>query len=163
MKDGMKAGGRFRIECYDRHGHLKWEQTAKNLVTDEGLEDILDVVLLSGTQRTSWYVGLTDATPSPAAADTLASHPGWTEADEYSEGARQAYTGSRSSQTVSNSASVASFSITASITVGGAFLCTAATGTSGILLCVAAADGGNESAANGDVILVTYEFSAEDA
>lgn len=161
-RSGVRLGGVFELTCRDRDGNIKWEAIAPNLVTTEGLQDILDVYLLSDTQITSWYVGLTDNSPTPAAGDTLASHDGWTEFDEYT-GNRQDYTGARSSETVTNSASKASFPITAAGGgVGGAFIASAATGTTGVLLCVAALSGGNRTVAADDTVEVTYTFSAAD-
>jgi len=163
MDSGIKVGGRFELVCRDRHGKVKWRDEAKNLVTTEGLQHILDILFVSATaQIDPFYVGLMDASPSPAAGDTLASHVGWTEFDEYT-GDRQEYVDVRSSQTVTNGASVASFPITgAGGGVGGAFLASAATGTSGTLLCGAALSGGNRVVAASDTVEVTYTFSAAD-
>ena len=81
------------------------------------------------------------------------------------------YTGNRqeyveaaaSSQSITNSANKASFSINAdSQTAGGAFLASVATGTSGTLLCCAAFTGGNKSVDDGDTLEVTYTVSAAD-
>jgi len=159
----MRLGGVFTLWCIGKDGDHKWTMTASNLVVNEGLTHVLDTVLIGSSQITDWYIGLTDGSPTPASGDTLASHGGWTEADEYSEGARQAYSGVRSDQTVSNSASKATFSINGSATIGGAFLCSASSGTSGTLLAVAAADGGNKSVTSGDTILATYAITAADA
>lgn len=161
MKDLVKLGGVFKVRCIAPDRTIKWEDVAKNLVTNEGLDHILDIVLAAGTQITSWYLGLTDGTPTPAVADTLASHTGWTEVTAYT-GDRKAFTpGSVSSQSVDNSSSKASFSINANgTTVGGAFLASAASGTTGIMLSVAAFTGGDKSADNGDTVEVQYTFIA---
>jgi len=102
-KDATKLQGKFKVQCFGPDGKLKWEDEFENLVVNAGLDYFLDVGLLSGTQITSWYVGLTDGTPSVAAGDTMSSHSGWSEVTAYSETARPAYSGSRSGQTVSNS------------------------------------------------------------
>lgn len=161
-KERVSLGGIFTIKCYGPDGKLKWKDTAKNKVVNEGLNHMLDVLFVSATSQVDpWYVGLTEGSPTPAAGDTLASHGGWTEENSYSEGSRQTYTDVRTNQTVSNAAAKASFSINANgQTIGGAFLCSASTGTSGTLLCVAAFSGGNKSADSGDTLEVTYEFSA---
>jgi len=61
----------------------KWHAVAENLVVNVGLQHILDVVFAGDESAHAnidpWYVGLTAADPSPAAADTMASHAGWTE------------------------------------------------------------------------------------
>jgi len=122
IKQGAKAYGQWKVECFDKDGKLKWSDDFHNLVTNQGLNHILSIVLAAGTQITSWYVGLMSSSPTPAAADTLASHGGWTEITDYT-GNRKAFTpGSVSGQSVDNSASKASFAINATVTVGGAFL-----------------------------------------
>lgn len=164
MKDGFKVGGVFEVRCYGPDGNLKWGDTAKNLVTNEGLDHILDVVLHGSTAVSPWYVGLTDGTPTPAAADTGASHSGWTEVTAYTGDRKEYVEAASSSQTVTNSASKASFAINAnSTTIGGAFLFSAATTTTGTLLCVAAFTSGDKSADSGDTLEVTYTISAADA
>ena len=161
MRQAIKIGGVFTIRCIAPNGDVKWEDEAKNLITNEGLDHILDVVVAAGTQTATWYVGLMGGSPTPAAGDTLASHAGWTEVEAYT-GDRQTYTpGAVSSQSVDNSASKATFAINAdATTVGGAFLASTATGTSGILLSAAAFTGGDKTADNGDTIEVQYTLSA---
>lgn len=160
VKTGVRLGGVFSFVCRDKNGNIKWTDQAKNLVTNAGLQHILDTVFSGGTAVDPWYVGLADDSPSFAAGDTLGSHGGWTEFDEYSDD-RKAYVETRTNQQLSNSGSVASFSITAAGGgVGGAFLCSAASGTTGTLMCGAALSGGNRSVASGDTVEVTYTFSA---
>lgn len=157
----MKIGGFFTVECFGEDGQRKWKDEVHNLVVNQGLQHVLDVLFAGGAQINPWYIGLTDGSPTPAAGDTLASHAGWTEFDEYSDD-RKEFVDVRSGQVVSNTASRASFSINASGTVGGAFLAAAATGTSAVLLSVTALTGGDRSVANGDTVQVTYTFSATD-
>lgn len=163
LGSGFKVGGVFTVECYGPDGNLKWKDTAKNLVTNVGLNHILDVVLHGTTAVSPWYVGLKNA-GTVAAADTSASHAGWTENSNYT-GNRQEYEeAAASSQSTTNSANKASFAIdTDSQTIAGAFLDSAATGTAGTLLCAADFTGGNKSADNGDTLEVTYTISAADA
>lgn len=160
--DKVRFGGIFNIVCRDKNGNIKWEDTAKNLVTNVGLQHILDVVFSGGTAVGTWYVGLTDGTPTVAAGDTLASHTGWVEVTAYADN-RKAYVEVRSSQTLTNTASKASFAINAdSTTIGGAFLCSVATTTTGTLMCAAAFTGGDKAADDGDTLDVTYTFTAGD-
>lgn len=140
-------------------GNVAWEDEVHNLVVNEGLDHLLDCTLAGGTQITSWFLGLTDGTPTPAAGDTMSSHAGWTEVTDYDEANRPACTfGSVSSQSVDNSGSVASYSINASVTIGGAFLTSDNTkgGSTGTLYSVGAFSGGDKSAGNGDTLEVTY-------
>jgi hypothetical protein len=163
--DGARIKGHWDIECYDANGNLKWVDKIENLVVNAGLNHILSVVLAAGTQVTSWFVGLMDASPTVAAADTMSSHSGWTEADDYSESNRQAFTpGSVASQSVDNSASRATFSINASVTVGGAFLTSSNTknGTSGTLFAGGAFSGGNRALISGDTLRVQATYTQAD-
>ena len=166
-KSRARLGGVFTVECRDAKGNLKWFEVADNIVPNGGLQDILDAYFPAGAGAgpTNLYVGLTDGTPTVAAGDTMASHAGWTEVTAYSEGTREAYTDVRSSQTVSNSASKASFSISSNgQTIGGAFLTDNSTkgGSTGVLVAVAAFTGGDKSADSGDTLNVQYDFTAAD-
>lgn len=163
MKLAERTGamGRWDVKIRDPQGRLIRRDRFKNLVVNAGLDHLLDVALAGGTQITSWYIGLTDGSPTPAAADTLASHSGWTEVTAYSESARQAFTpGTVSGQSVDNSASVATFTVNADGTViGGAFLASAASGTSGTLYAAGAFTGGNVTLSNGSTIQITATFT----
>lgn len=154
----------YKFEAFDKHGNLKWVEEVDNLVTNAGLDDLLDKYLKGSSYSAAFYVGLTDGTPTAAAGDTMASHAGWTEVTAYDEATREALTlGSVSSQSVDNSASKASFTIsTNGTTVGGAFVCTNSTksGTSGTLYSVAAFSAGDKSLDDGDTLNVTVTCTA---
>lgn len=168
----MKAAGitlpafmstRYEVVCYDRDGNVRWREVCWNLVVNVGLNDLLDKRFKASSYTAADYVGLTDGAPTIAAGDTMASHAGWAEVTAYSEGTRPALTlGSVASQSVDNSASKASFSISGSATVGGAFIVTNSTkgGTSGILYGVAAFSEGDRAVQNGDTVEVTATLTA---
>ena len=163
--ESVRVGGEFKVTCRDSEGRVKWEDIAKNLVVNVGLQHILDVLFAGSTQVDPWYVGLTDGTPTVAAGDTAASHAGWTEVTAYDEANRQAFVDVRTGQSVDNSASKAAFTIdTNSTTVGGAFLISDNTkgGSSGTLLCAAAFTGGDKVADDNDTLSVQYTFTAAD-
>jgi hypothetical protein len=148
----------FRVECFDKEGNLKWAETITNLVVNVGLNDALDKYFKGSTYTASHFVGLTAATPVVAAADTMASHSGWTESVVYSNATRPAYTpGTVSGGSVDNSASKASFTIDTGGTIGGAFLTTDGTksGATGILYGGGAFAGGNRAVISGDTVNVT--------
>lgn len=158
----VRASTTYLVECYDKDGNLKWEDTFKNLVVNTGLDDLLDKRFKASSYTSDDYVGLTDGTPSFAAGDTMASHAGWTEITAYSEGTRQALTlGSVSGQSVDNSASKASYSINGTATVGGAFVATDSTkgGSAGTLYGGGAFTGGDRSVASGDTLNVTVTLT----
>jgi len=169
--ESVKAGGVFAIECIDKDGNLKWKAESKNLVVKQGLQTMNAVYFTSGTQITTWYVGLITGPGSGttiAADDTLASHAGWTEYTDYS-GNRKAATFATPTtadpSVVTNSASPASFAISgAGGTVSGAFLASVATGTSGTLFSAADFQSPTDRVVvSGDTLNVTYTFSLDAA
>lgn len=167
MKNKFKIGGTFYFECYDKNGKLKWKDKAKNTIVNVGLNHILDVVFHNSSQTSTWYIGLTDATPTISANDTMSSHSGWTEIGDYDESTRQTYNEAASSgQSITNAANKATFTIDDTVTVGGAFLSdtTAKIGSpgsaSGTLCCVAAFSGGNKAVVVDDILYITYVISA---
>jgi hypothetical protein len=163
----IKLGGNrrfvFHFECLDKDGNLKWEDTFDDLVVNAGLDDSLDKHLKGSAYTAAWYVGLTDGTPTVAAGDTMASHAGWVEVQDYTEGVRQTLTlGTVSSQSVDNSASKAVYSINGTATVGGAFVVTNSTkgGTTGVLYGAGAFTTGDKSVSSGDTLNVTVTCTA---
>lgn len=160
----LRVGDLFEVECRDKHGNFKWRDTIKNLVVNTGLDDVLDKYLKGSSYTAAHYVGLTDGTPTVAAGDTMASHAGWTEVTAYDEAVRQTATwGAVSSQSVDNSASKATFTIsTNSTTIGGAFLTTNNTkgGSTGTLYGGGAFTAGDKSLDDDDVLYVTVTASA---
>lgn len=170
FENGLSAGGHFIVECFDKDGNFKWEDTAENAVTGVGLDHILNIVLGAGTQITTWYIGLVDNAGFTAFAsgDTSASHSGWSEAagSDYSQSTRPSWSPSTSSGgagSVSNSSTV-NFSMTnsSSLTIKGLFLISDNTkaGTSGVLFSTAAFTSGTQATNSGDTLKITYTVSA---
>lgn len=162
-----RATGKFKLECFDQQGNLKWVAEKSNLVVNVGLAQMANCTLAGSTQITQWYVGLygAQASNNPAAADTAVSHPGWTEITPYGNPTRpQAVfvAGVAASPTVvTNSASPASFLINATSTIGGAFIISNNTkgGVAGVLFSAADFTTADRAVALGDVLNVTYTFS----
>jgi len=160
----MKMENYYVIECYDKKGNLKWTDKIINDVVTEGLNDNLDKYFKGSAYTAAFYIGLTGGAPvTVAAGDTLVSHPGWTEVADYSGDRQGLVLGAVSAGSVDNSANKAQFSITGIATVGGAFVCTAATGTSGVLYGVGAFTGGDKSVESGDTLNVTVTLTAANA
>lgn len=161
------AGGVFTVTCVGADGVEKWSDSFHNLVVNQGLQDMNSKYFQGSGYTAAWYLGLVSGATSPtyAAADTLASHAGWTELVPGT-----AYTGNRKAVTfgtattadpslIDNSASPSSFAMLVnSTTVAGAFLCTVASGTSGVLFSEGNFTGGNKSVDSGDTLNVTYSF-----
>lgn len=159
VMDGLKIGGVFEVVCRDKDGNIKWQDTAKNLFTNvSGLNHVLDVVFHGSTPVSPWYVGLyTDESPSASWADT----GDLTEFTSYSDNRKEFVEAAASSQSTTNSANKASFAITGSGTIYGAFLCAAATGEANVL-CAANFSQGSRAVQNGDTVEVQYTCSAAD-
>lgn len=161
---GTNRSTRYDIECYGADGKLKWSDYFYNIVVNTGLDDSLDKQFKASSYTASWYVGLTDGTPTVAAADTMSSHAGWVEVTAYDESVRQTLTlGTVASQSVDNSASKATFTIsTNSTTVGGCFVTTSSTksGTTGTLYGAGAFTAGDKSLDDGDTLNVTVTLTA---
>lgn len=157
---GFKLSGLVIAELW-RDGRMVWRDEGPNLLVDEGIEFIMDVALSGGTQDTTYFVGLKD-TGSVAAGDTAAQIGGtnaWGEITAIYSGNRPAWTEAGvSSKVITNSASPASFSITGTDDVHGAFLATDDSGTTGSL--IGAKDfSAAVSVANGDTLNVTYQIT----
>jgi len=166
-RGGLRAGASFvntyEVECIKPDGTVRWRETVNNLMVNEGLDELLDKFYKGSSYTGAFYVGLTDGTPTVAAGDTMSSHAGWAEVDDYDEATREALTlGTVASQSVDNSASKASFAINATVTVGGAFLTTNSTksGTTGTLIGAVAFSAGDRSAQSGDTLNVTVTLTA---
>lgn len=156
-----KLNTHYKVECI-RDGKLIWTEEFDNLVVDVGLNDSLDKHLKGSAYTAAWYVGVTTATPVFAAADTMASHAGWTESSAYTEAARPTLTlGTVVAKSVDNSASKAVFTINATVTLGGAFVVSISTkgGTTGILYGGGAFSQNRPLVAN-DVLNVTITCTA---
>ena len=162
----MKAGGVYRVECFGPDGKLKWqEEFAPNIVVNQGLQDMNAKYFSGAAYTAAWYIGLINNTPTPVyvAGDTLASHAGWAEFTGYSGNRKAAVFGTATTadpSVIDNSGSPAQFAISATGTIAGAFLASAATGTSGVLFSEANFQApGPRVVANGDTLNVTYTFS----
>jgi hypothetical protein len=168
LTDGLNFPNRIKMKCVGQDGNLKWENECDNLVTNVGLQHILDILFVSATAQVDpWYVGLINdnsAAFDVQPADTMASHATWTEDQTYTEANRVTYVDVRSGQSVDNSGTTADFSINGTTVIAGAFLTSDNTkgGTSGTLLCGGAFTAGERSVINGDTLQVTYTFTAAD-
>lgn len=167
---GVKAGGVFTVVCCDEDGNFKWTDTFHNLVVNQALQD-MNVKYFSGVGYTAaWYLGLINgpgASNTYAAVDTLASHVGWVENTSYTGTRKQAVFGSATTadpSVIDNSGAPAVFNIVGgSQAIGGAFLTSVASGTSGILFSANNFSGGDKLVSGGDTLTVTYTFSLDAA
>lgn len=162
----MEPVGIYHVECYDKDGNLKWKDTAYNLVTTVGKNDILDKYLAGAAYTQTCVIGL-KGTGSAAAGDTQASHAGWSEVG----GANApAYTGNRQTPTFSaasggskTTSAVNAFVFTSGGTVAGCFLNNGGSSTkdntTGVLFSAGDFSGGSKTVAASDTLNVTYSLA----
>lgn len=146
-------------------GELLWADGGWNLVVDLGLSEYLQVAIGGISAAAAWHAAPTNATPVPAAGDTMAVHAGWVENQDYTEAARQVWTpGAEASQSIDNSAAPSTYSINASATLGGTFMTDSVTkgGTAGTLFSAVAFTGGNRAVVNLDSVEITYTHTMAD-
>ena len=174
--EGAVGGGTFIFEARDKDGNVKWTAEAKNLTTNQGRQDMNTKYFTGTTYTAAWFIGLVNNSPTPSysVSDTMASHAGWVETTDYSGSNRAtanfgtATTADPSviANTVASGGTVASFSITGTVTIDGAFLSATQDNSTntGVLFSVAAFEApGDRSVVNGDTLNVTYQFSLADA
>lgn len=164
LGESVGAGGVYTVTCVGADGVEKWSDTFHNLVVNQGLANMNGAYFAGSAQTTTWYLGLVTGPGSGttfAAADTLASHAGWTESSAYA-GSRKAVTFGAATtanpSVISNTASPSSFVMNATVVIAGAFLAST-TDNSGILFSEGDFTGGDKSVASGDTLNVTYTFS----
>ena len=77
IEDVYRPKGHYDIKCLDNQGQVLWEDGFDNLVPTVGLNQ-----LLSNGATTTAYMGLISSVgfSTLVAADTMASHAGWNEA-----------------------------------------------------------------------------------
>lgn len=162
MNGTLQIGGFLDFVCRNPDGSVAWTARAKNGITNVGLNHALDRVFNNAAAVTPWYIGLIASGATLAAADTMGSHAGWTENESYDEAARVEYVeAAASSQSTTNAASVAVFTINATTTIYGAFLTSSNTkgGTTGTLWATGAFTS-PQSMVDNQVLEVTYTCGA---
>lgn len=159
--DGLIAHGHVRVECV-RDGQVIWVDEGPNLIVTTGRNKLLDETLAGSGYTAAWYMGLIDNAgfSAIAAADTMASHAGWAEADEYDEATREALAFSAASAGSKATSAAASFTISASITVNGVFIASSSTkNESASILFAAKSFSATRAVVDNDVLNVTYTAS----
>lgn len=158
----LKVGGVFHGRII-RAGKIIDEWFDHNLVTNEGLNYLLDVMFNGTSATNTWYIAPFEGNYTPIAGDTAATFPSSaTECTAYSQSTRVAYVpAAAAAQNVTNSASPATFTFNATKTIYGASLNTVSTksATTGKLFA-AARFSSSKSVVSSDQLLLTYSFTA---
>lgn len=146
-----------------REGEVIDEWASPNTVVNQGLNYLLGVALQGVTPITTWYLGLFSSNYTPVSTDTAATFGGSaTEVTTLTNTSRPVWTpAAPASQSITNSASQATFTFNAAGNVYGAFLASAAAfnATTGTLFSAACFSAVKAVAAN-DQLLMTYTLSA---
>ena len=175
--ESVGIAGHYHMECRDKDGNLKWEESFPNLVNAIGKELLLNT-LLKGVSYTvvGPFLGLINSSPTFLAADTMTSHAGWTEFIAYTVGgsavrgtavfASATSAGLSPANITSSLATAITYTITgAGGTVAGCFLVTGAgavstqSSTAGTLYS-AGAFAVPKVTTVGDTVSVTYTTTA---
>ena len=175
--ESVGIAGHYHMECRDKDGNLKWEESFPNLVNAIGKELLLNT-LLKGVSYTvvGPFLGLINSSPTFLAADTMTSHAGWTEFIAYTVGgsavrgtavfASATSAGLSPANITSSLATAITYTITgAGGTVAGCFLVTGAgavstqSSTAGTLYS-AGAFAVPKITTVGDTVAVTYTTTA---
>lgn len=170
--DTCMARGVFTAECVGVDGQVKWTDTFPNTVVTVGKNHMLDTDLAGSAYTVVGpFMGLISSVSYSAisAADTMASHAGWTEA-----GATNAPTYTSPRKTCAWSAASAgakalsaalAFPITGTGTIKGAFIVygtgavSTIDSTLGTLFSAGLFTGGDRAVISGDTVNVSYSIS----
>jgi hypothetical protein len=164
LKEKLRVllGGRYDGQII-RDGEVIDEFSDHNLVTNEGLNATLNIMLGAATQITSWYIGLFTGNYTPVATDTATSLPGnSTECTGITASSRPQWLCSAAiGQVISNALSKATFTFNATQSIYGGFLVSTATigGTGGTSFS-AAQFATPKNVVNLDQLLLTYTVNA---
>jgi hypothetical protein len=166
----FKFEGTFIATCRDKDGKFKWQEKTRNLVTNEGLDAILDIMFHADTQITTFYVVLAEDDVTPLATHDYAT-PGFTEvAAAIDEATRPEYEeGASSSQSITNNSNKATFTFNDTKVIYGAALVGGGTDANtkddqaggGILWCYAQF-ASSKNVDSGDTIDLTYTLTSAD-
>jgi hypothetical protein len=176
--EDLGVHGHYHVVCRDKNGNIKWEEEFPNLVVAAGKQLMLDTLLKGSSYSVVGpYLGLTNATLTPAATDTMTTLVGGgKEFTNYTVGgsavrgtavfASATSSGTTPTNVTTSTATAITYTITgAGGTVYGCFLVTGTgasstqSNTSGTLYSE-----GNFSTAKvttaGDTVSVTYSTTA---
>ena len=119
LKSMLQLKGIWHVVHKDKDGKVLSEETFKNLITNEGLDYLLNAGVHGGTAISAWYFAPFENDYTPLATDTYAA-PGYTETSSYSETTRQEWDeGASSGQSITN-AVAATITASAAVTIYGA-------------------------------------------
>jgi hypothetical protein len=165
MAAAMLFAGTFHVECV-RKGKTKWTADFKNGVTNQGLNKILNVQFQSAGQITAWYLDLITTGATLSAADTYASHAGWSYDSHFSNATRVSWAPAASTAQSSSNTATCDFTINGTSTINGIAVVAGSStkgdtaSGSGVLWSTGSFPGGEQAVVNGDTLKITYTVNA---
>lgn len=162
MESKIKAKGHYLVE-HLRGGRVIGSFQVDNLITENGLDKMLDVMFHGTAAISPWYMGLINNAgfTAIAATDTHDTHPGWVEFTNYAEATREVWPEDAASGQAITNTTLMEYNINATGQIKGAYLSnlsakgSVAAGT----LWNATAFSSVLNVINGDVLRLTYTVS----
>lgn len=170
QSEQMEVCGRYRAECLDAQGNVKWVEEFDNLVTTQGKNHLLDHGLAGPATAVNTRMSFINnsPTPVPVIGDTYATHAGFTElgsgviASRGSPNFSVAASGGAKSTSAAVSANVIGTGVVGGVAINlivgavGNVANVADTATAGAILYSAGTFTTAKSVSNGDTLNVTY-------
>ena len=173
--ESLGVHGHYHVECRDKDGNLKWEDKFPNLVVAAGKQLLLDTLLKGSSYSVVGpFLGLTNASLTPAATDTMATLVPTYEFTNYTVGgsavrgtavfASATSSGTTPTNVTTSTAAAITYTITgAGGTVYGCFLNIGGTSAQGNTTGTLYSEGNFSTAkvtTAGDTVSVTYSTTA---
>jgi hypothetical protein len=166
----LKLMGMWTIIHKDRWGRILDIEKIKNLITDQGVNYIMDAGMHGSTPISAWYMAPWSASHTPAAGNTYAT-PGYTEANaQYDEATRQEWVEGAASSKVMTNASAAVITANTDVTIygiglvgGGSAPSTKGNTAGGGTLFACTAFGSSKSLSSAETLSITYTLTGADA
>ena len=157
----VSFAGRWAFERYTAGGILIAKQMSDNDIMLAAINNLFDEHFRNGDPASAWRIGLIGgAAAEVTTADTMSSHAGWSEDENYDEIARPAWQPNATvSQIIENNRGVV-FSISIDTTIRGMFLTTDNTkgGATGTLWSATVLDIAEEIASR-QTLRIYYELT----
>lgn len=156
----MHIVGRYHVECIGADGQVKWTDVIDNLVTTAGKNEMLEKYLEGSSWSTGTvYMGL-KGSGSANAADTMASHAGWSALNITANRGTVTFDDAASGSKATTSAVAHSITTAGPTTVAGCYIVVGGTNgntnTTGTLFSAGDFSGGTRDVVSGDTLNVTY-------
>lgn len=173
--EDLGVHGHYHVVCRDKNGNIKWEEEFPNLVVAAGKQLMLDTLLKGASYSVVGpFLGLTNASLTPAATDTMATIVPTYEFTNYTVGgsavrgtavfATATSSGSTPTNVTTSTAAAITYTITgAGGTVYGCFLNIGGTSAQGNTTGTLYSEGNFATAkvtTAGDTVSVTYSTTA---